>query len=100
MKASQVSDTKLTNIELDARRKKILFRSWHRGMREADLILGQFADKHIAALGESDLQDYENLLEVLDRDLLKWILGEEPTPEIYDTSVFRQILAFRRTMSF
>ncbi|MGH6761586.1 MAG: succinate dehydrogenase assembly factor 2 [Phyllobacterium sp.] len=95
-----MSDTKLANIELDARRKRILFRSWHRGMREADLILGQFADKHIAELSESDLQDYENLLEVLDRDLLKWILGEEPTPESFDTPVFRHILAFRRTMSF
>ena len=36
--------------ELDARRRKLLFRSWHRGMRETDLILGQFADAEIAAL--------------------------------------------------
>lgn len=96
----EVSENKPANIDLDSRRKKILFRSWHRGMREVDLILGQFADKNIATLSDADLQDYEDLLEVLDRDLLQWVTGETSTPPQFDTAVFRKILEFRRMMRF
>ena len=49
---------------LDVRRRKILFRAWHRGMRETDLILGRFADAAIADLSDADLGDFEQLLEV------------------------------------
>ena len=53
---------------LDARRRRILFRSWHRGIREMDLIMGQFADAHIGELTEAELDVYEQLIEVPDRD--------------------------------
>ncbi len=77
-----------------ARHRRALFRSWHRGMREVDLILGRFANAEIAKLGETELADYENLLEAADRDIFCWVTGESAPPAAYDTPVFRKLLAF------
>ncbi|MFU0505588.1 FAD assembly factor SdhE [Pseudaminobacter sp. NGMCC 1.201702] len=85
---------------LDARRRKLLFRSWHRGMREMDLILGGFADRTIDELSDAELDEYEAVLELQDADLLTWITGEQPVPPVHDTAIFRKILASRETMSF
>ncbi|MEJ5082503.1 MULTISPECIES: FAD assembly factor SdhE [unclassified Ochrobactrum] len=85
---------------LDVRRRKLLFRAWHRGMREMDLILGQYADQYLPAFTDAELEEFEQLLEVLDRDLLKWVTGESPTPEEHDTPLFRDIIAFRDRIEF
>ncbi len=85
---------------LDVRRRKLLFRSWHRGMREMDLILGQYADAYIAGFTDEQLDEFERILEVLDRDLLKWVTGESATPPEYDTPLFRDIVAFRDRIEF
>jgi antitoxin CptB len=81
---------------LDPRRRKILFRAWHRGMRETDLIMGRFADAQIGNLSEAELDEFERLIEVLDRDLLSWITGEAQVPENYDSDVFRRLKAFHQ----
>jgi antitoxin CptB len=65
---------------LDPRRRKLLFRSWHRGIREMDLILGGFADAQIDSLTDAELDQYEELLEIQDADLLSWVTGEQPVP--------------------
>jgi antitoxin CptB len=54
---------------LDVRRKRLLFRCWHRGTREMDLILGRFADAEIGALTDDEMTELEQLLEVPDPDL-------------------------------
>ena len=77
-----------------ARRRRILFRAWHRGTREMDLILGRFANAEIKNLSESDLDDFERLLEAADPDLFAWITGEAVPPAMHHTPVFRKILAF------
>ena len=79
---------------LGARQRRILFRSWHRGVREMDLILGRFIDAQIASLSESELDDYERLLEAPDADVFSWLTGEVETPSLYDTPVLRKIRAF------
>ena len=79
---------------LDVRRRRIKFRAWHRGMLETDLLLGRFADAQIENLSESELDDFEALLEAIDRDVFAWATGETPTPEGYDTLLFRRIVAF------
>ncbi|MET3892056.1 antitoxin CptB [Bosea sp. OAE506] len=89
-----MSGSTRTSADLDPRRRKILFRSWHRGMRENDLIMGGFADAHIGELSEAELDEFERLIEVLDRDLLSWITGEAEVPENYDTAVFRRLKTF------
>lgn len=90
--------TETTNLELDVRRRRILFRSWHRGMREMDLILGRFVSAEIDRLSLSEIEDYELLLEAQDRDVFSWLTGETETPSAYDTPIFRKIRAFHTHM--
>jgi antitoxin CptB len=81
--------------EHDARLKKLSFRAWRRGFREADLILGPFADAHVAELDAKQLDDFERLLEVPDQDLYAWIIGTLPTPEDQECDVLELIRTFR-----
>lgn len=89
-----MSGSSRTSADLDPRRRKTLFRAWHRGMRETDLIMGRFADAEIGTLSDVELNEFEQLIEVLDRDLLSWITGEAEVPENYDTALFRRLKAF------
>ena len=79
----------------DIRRKRLLFRAWHRGTREADLILGSFAEKYLAGFDETQLTDCAALLDVSDADLVDWICGRVAPPPEHDTDVSRLLLAFR-----
>ncbi len=79
---------------LDLRRRKLLFRSWHRGLREMDLIMGRFADATLDGLSEGELAEFERLIEVPDRDLLAWITGEEAVPPDYDSALFGKLREF------
>ena len=89
-----MSGTTRTSADLDIRRRQVLYRAWHRGMREMDLIMGRFADAEIGELSDEDLAEFERLIEVPDRDLLGWITGEIETPLNYDTSVFQRLKGF------
>ena len=81
---------------LDVRRRKLLFRSWHRGMREMDVIMGRFADATVTRLTQDELADFEQLMEVPDSELLAWITGEADVPPDYDTALFRRLREFNR----
>ncbi len=89
-----MSGSQISSAALDVRRRQILFRSWHRGMRETDLLIGRFADAEIARLNESELAAFEGLLEVSDRDIFGWLTGELQVPPAYDTAVFRKLKLF------
>jgi antitoxin CptB len=91
-----MSGTMISSKDLDPRRKKTLYRAWHRGMREMDLIMGRFADAEIGAMSEADLDEFERLIEAQDRDLLSWITGEAETPANYESAVFDRLRAFHR----
>ena len=79
----------------DIRRKRLLFRSWHRGTRETDLILGRFAEAHLAEFDAGQLERYEALLECSDADLFDWVSGRVSPPAAQDHDVMRLLLAFR-----
>jgi antitoxin CptB len=79
---------------LDDRRKRLLFRCWHRGTREMDLILGRFADAEIADLSNTELAELECLLEVPDPDLYAAVIGDRPAPDEAG-ALFARIRAFR-----
>jgi antitoxin CptB len=81
---------------LDPRRRKLLFRCWHRGMREVDLIMGRFADAAVEQLTDGELAEFEQMLEVPDRELLAWVTGESAVPEKHDTVLFRRLRDFNR----
>lgn len=79
----------------DPRLKKLRFRAWRRGFREADLILGPFADKHVSGFDPAELDFFEKLLEVPDHDLYGWIVERAPTPAEFDGEIMNRLKAFR-----
>ena len=79
----------------DARLKKLKLRAWRRGFKEADLILGPFADRYVATFSEPELDWFEALLEVPDQDLYGWILEREPTPAEFDGPLMHKLKSFR-----
>ena len=58
-----MSGSMLSSAALDERRRRILFRAWRRGMREMDLVMGQFADMNLPTMSEAELDEFERLLE-------------------------------------
>jgi antitoxin CptB len=76
---------------LDGRRKRLLFRCRHRGIREMDLVLGRFADAHLATLIDDELDELERWLEVPDQRIFAWINGTEATPQEFDTAMFKRL---------
>jgi antitoxin CptB len=80
---------------LDDRRKRLLFRCWHRGTREMDLILGRFADAEIATLSDDELAELERLIEAPDTDLYAALSGDRPLPGHDAGPLFARIKAFR-----
>jgi antitoxin CptB len=84
----------MTTID-DARLKKLKLRAWRRGFREADLILGPFADKHVSGFSEAELDRFEALLEVPDHDLYGWIMEREAVPAEHDGPLMNALKAFR-----
>ena len=73
----------------DARRRRVLFRSWHRGTQEADLLLGSFADNLLAGFDGAQLDRFEALLDCNDIELFDWITGRHAPPREYDHDVMR-----------
>jgi antitoxin CptB len=84
----------MTDADLD-RRKRARYRSWHRGTREMDFLLGRFADRHLAGLSTDELERYEALLEVADPSLYRWIAGHEPAPAAFDGALLTLIKNFK-----
>ena len=90
-----MSGTARSSEGLDVRRRKILFRAWHRGLREVDLILGRFADSHIEQLSEAELTEFETLMDIPEGLLLAWLTGEADVPALHDGPLFRRLREFR-----
>ena len=80
---------------IEDRRKRLRFRSWHRGTREMDLLLGSFADARLATFSADQLARFEVLLELSDPDLFAWIVGREAVPQAYDNDVMNLIRNFK-----
>jgi antitoxin CptB len=83
-----------TSADLDPRRRRVLYRCWHRGMREVDILIGKFADAHIAVLDDGELDDLEALMEAPDRDIFAWLIGEHEVPAAFNTPLFRKLKQF------
>ena len=93
-----MSGSTFTSAGLDVRRRKILFRAWHRGTREMDLVMGRFADAALASMCEAELDEFERLIEMPDPELFGWVMGETDAPPAYDTPVFRKLKAFNHSI--
>ena len=80
---------------MDARRKRLLFRSAHRGMQENDLFLGRFAERHLETMNDEQLDRFEALLEENDNDLFNWISRRESPPPALNHDVMKMISNFK-----
>ena len=72
----------------------MLFRCWHRGTQESDLILGSFAEASLENLDDAQLNRLEALLDCTDADLFDWILGNSPPPAEHDHDVMYLLRGF------
>lgn len=81
--------------QLPMRLRRLRFRAWHRGTKEMDLMLGPYADARLAGMDTAELDRFEQLLEEADTDLLKWLMGQEPTPADADGELLADLLKFR-----
>jgi len=78
----------------DTRLKKIRLRAWRRGFREADLLLGPFADYYCPRFSNDQLDALEALMNEADQDIYDWYLGRAPTPAEFDNEIMALLKAF------
>ena len=89
-----MTGTARSSAGLDARRRRLLYRLWHRGTREMDLIMGRFADAAVGELMEAEIAELERLADVPDPELYAWLTGGRPVPDDYNLTVFRRLRDF------
>ncbi len=80
----------------DSRLKRLSFRCWRRGFREADMVLGPFCDQEGPKLSEAELDAFERLLEAQDQDIYEWAIGRAPVPPEHAGPVMDKLQAFVR----
>ena len=78
----------------ETRLKKIRLRAWRRGFREADLILGPFADRHVPTMSPAQLDAFEALMEEADQDIYDWYLGRTVPAAHVDSGIMALLKAF------
>ena len=89
-----MTGTQISSEGLNPRRRRLLFRCWHRGIREMDLVLGRFADAKIATLSDAELDELDRWLEVPDQQIFAWVNGMQAVPPDHDTALFRALRDF------
>ena len=79
---------------ISIKRKRLRFRSWHRGTREMDLLLGHFADAKLAEFDDHMLDAYDAFLSNSDPDIYNWLTGQEDVPEEQKGALMDALLGF------
>jgi len=80
-------------MDRDARLKRLRFRAWHRGTREADMLIGGFFDRHHAAWSDDEVAWFETFLEEQDVDILAWAIGTAIVPERWQGAMMGRLQA-------
>ena len=80
---------------LENKRKRLIFRSDHRGTKEMDLILGNFARKYVPRFNEEELEQFDEILCESDPDLYNWCTGKEKLPANKLNGVFEKLIQFK-----
>ncbi|MBB5045654.1 antitoxin CptB [Rhodopseudomonas rhenobacensis] len=89
-----MTGTTRSSGDLDVRRKRLLFQCWHRGTREMDLILGQFADAEIGTLTDHEVDELEQLIELTDHELYAAVTGDAALPAQFQGGLFERIKTY------
>lgn len=80
-------------MDREHRLKRLRFRAWHRGVKEADLLIGGFFDAHHAGWHEAEIDLFETLLEEQDVEIMAWAMGTAPVPERYQGAIMSALKA-------
>jgi antitoxin CptB len=83
-------------MDREHRLKRLRFRAWHRGTKEADLLIGGFFDAHGQRWDDAEIALFEAMLEEQDVDIMAWAMGTAPVPERYAGTVVRAL----KTLSY
>ncbi len=84
-----------TSNTLDHRRRRLLWRATHRGIREMDLILGGFALARIETMSAVELHHLEAIIEIPDQLLFAWATGQSPVPEPQRSGLLQDMFDFQ-----
>jgi len=80
--------------ETEIRRKRLLWRATHRGIKEMDLILGGFVDRNLDAFSEAEIAELERIMDIPDQDMLSWATKQEEVPPDLASPLLTRILAY------
>lgn len=81
--------------DLELRKKRIRYRSWHRGCKETDILLGHFCDQYVEAMDDETLTHFEAVLDEEDANLFRWLTGEQPIPaRLSANPILTRLLSF------
>jgi antitoxin CptB len=86
---------RLPDRDSNVQRRRLLFRGWHNGTQEADLLLGSFAEAFLASFDSNQLDRFEGLLACAEADLLDWITGRSTPPAAYDHDVMGLLRSYQ-----
>ena len=81
-------------MDLSPFAKKLIFRAHHRGFKEADILMGGFADAHVPGMDVADLEAFEAILGVPDQELYAWITGNAVPPKDFDNPMLDRLRQF------
>ena len=82
------------------RRKRIVWRACHRGIKEMDIVVGTFVKNRIALSDEAELLELERILDIPDQDLLAWLTGTQPVPDDQQSALLQEMLSVRFDETF
>ena len=94
MSESAVQPEKCALSARQVRVKRLIYRSSYTGMKETDLLLGQFATRYLPELSDNELDMFEALLDAGDPRILAWVQGDEQVPEAFQGTVIDLIKNF------
>lgn len=80
--------------DIEKKRKRLLYQATYRGFKEADLLIGGFAKAHLSEMSETELDVFEALLTINDRELYAYATGNAPVPEELDGPVMEKLRRF------
>lgn len=78
-------------LDIETRRRKLLYQARHRGTKEADAVIGGYVERHIASMDVAALDELDAILACQDPDLMDWLLGLAPIPAERDSVLLRSM---------
>ncbi|MDO7844395.1 FAD assembly factor SdhE [Sphingomonas immobilis] len=80
-------------MDREIRLKRLHYRAHHRGVKEADLLIGGFFDARSAEWNDDEIALFEELIEEQDVDIMAWAIGTDVVPERYRGSIMQALNA-------